>query len=246
MTKTVSNTHKSSLHSFSKLLFSLFILMLPVFMLLSIKGSTGLIITIAAYCAVSVALLILGNKYSVSGQLRIKHPVVVTFIACVLGCIFYLRWNSSGRVSFISEEINMPVKQIYLIISAALSGLSVFGVDYIVCLISAIFGLKEAALPRKIERFLYVLACSVIFITLNSQSSPLYPLNTWDDVNTIYTVGKSVLRGMVPYRDLYEQKGPLLLFMQAPAAAISFTTHHGLWLIEIICAFFFQIGRAHV
>ena len=49
-----------------------------------------------------------------------------------------------------------------------------------------------------------------VMILLCSKSSPLYPMNDWVDVNCFFTVGRGMLHGLVPYRDLYEQKGDLL------------------------------------
>ena len=48
---------------------------------------------------------------------------------------------------------------------------------------------------------------SVIMITICSKSSPLYPMNNWDDANCFFTVGKAVGNGEVMYRDIFEQKG---------------------------------------
>ncbi len=48
-----------------------------------------------------------------------------------------------------------------------------------------------------------------------STCSFLYPTNTWVDAQCFYTVGKSIARGGVLYRDIYEQKGPLLYFLHA-------------------------------
>ena len=49
-----------------------------------------------------------------------------------------------------------------------------------------------------------------IILLLTSKNSFLYPLNDWVDENAFFTMGKSLMNGVVPYRDLYEQKGPLL------------------------------------
>lgn len=86
---------------------------------------------------------------------------------------------------------------------------------------------------------LFLLVIAVITITLFSKSSFLYPLNDWVDANCFFTVGKSILSGKVPYRDLMEQKGPLLYFIHALAALISYDSFIGVYLIEIIACYFF-------
>ncbi len=76
-------------------------------------------------------------------------------------------------------------------------------------------------------------------MTICTQSSPLYPLNTWDDANCFFTMGKSMLHGKVLYKDLYEQKGPLLYMLHALAALVSETSFLGVYFLEIIAAVFF-------
>jgi hypothetical protein len=76
-------------------------------------------------------------------------------------------------------------------------------------------------------------------ITICSKSSFLYPLNDWVDSNCFFTVGKSMFNGLVVYRDLWEQKGPLLYFLHGIAWLISHNTFFGVYLLEITAAFFF-------
>ncbi len=83
------------------------------------------------------------------------------------------------------------------------------------------------------------LLAAFIFITICSKSSFLYPLNDWGDTNAYFTVAKGVLNGMVPYRDLVEQKGPIIFFVYAIAVMISSTSYFGVYLLEVICAYIF-------
>ena len=79
---------------------------------------------------------------------------------------------------------------------------------------------------------IYSLAAAFITILICSKSSPLYPLNDWVDANTYLTVGRGMLHGKVPYRDLYEQKGPLLYMLHAGAAVLSEKSFFGVFIIE--------------
>ncbi len=88
------------------------------------------------------------------------------------------------------------------------------------------------------------LAAAAAAITFLSKSSPLYPLNDWVDSQCFFTVGKSMLHGLLPYRDLAEQKGPLLYMLHTLAAKISYTTFFGVYLLEILfAAVFLWISR---
>ena len=82
--------------------------------------------------------------------------------------------------------------------------------------------------------FLWAVVLSAVFIGLASKSSPLYPLNDWVDVNCFFTMGRSILDGMVPYRDLYEQKGPVLYFVYAIIALFSRDSYIGVYLLEVL------------
>ena len=78
--------------------------------------------------------------------------------------------------------------------------------------------------------------CGIAAVTFCSKSSPLYPLNDWVDSNCFFTVGKGMFQGLVPYRDLLEQKGPLLYFLHGVGWLFSHETFHGVWVLECIAA----------
>ena len=81
--------------------------------------------------------------------------------------------------------------------------------------------------------------CAFIVITVCSKCSVLYPLNDWDDANCFFTVGKAMMNGKVLYRDIFEQKGPVLYMLHGIAWEISHTTFIGIYFLEIICCFVF-------
>ena len=82
--------------------------------------------------------------------------------------------------------------------------------------------------------FLLSMVFSALFLGVCSKSSPLYPLNDWVDVHCFFTMGRGILEGIVPYRNLYEQKGPVLYFLFALAALISDRTFWGVFLMEVV------------
>lgn len=74
-----------------------------------------------------------------------------------------------------------------------------------------------------------------LLIGLCSRSSPLYPINDWNDTNCFFTVGKAMFNGRVVYRDIYEQKGVLLYFLYGLAWLVSHRSFFGAYLLETLC-----------
>ena len=94
-----------------------------------------------------------------------------------------------------------------------------------------------------LTRLLFAGLASFSVLAVCSKSSFLYPMNDWVDVNCFFTVGRGILHGLVPYRDLYEQKGPLIYFLFALAGQISESSFLGVYLLEGICfAWFLYLG----
>lgn len=80
----------------------------------------------------------------------------------------------------------------------------------------------------------YCLVISFITIFICSKNSPLYPFNDWVDENAFFTVAKSWFNGLIPYRDLFEQKGPLLYLIFMIGYLISKHSFIGIFIIEVI------------
>lgn len=82
---------------------------------------------------------------------------------------------------------------------------------------------------------LYCVLAAALLIGLCSRSSPLYPINDWNDTNCFFTVGKAMFNGRVVYRDIYEQKGVLLYFLYGLAWLVSHRSFFGAYLLETLC-----------
>ncbi len=79
---------------------------------------------------------------------------------------------------------------------------------------------------------LAVFSFAVLYIC--TSSSPRYAQNPWVDANAFFTVGKGMARGLIPYRDLFEQKGPLLYLIHCLAYLISNTSFTGVYIFEAL------------
>ncbi|AFT81505.1 teichoic acid glycosyl transferase [Leuconostoc carnosum] len=68
-------------------------------------------------------------------------------------------------------------------------------------------------------------------------SSPLYRTNPWVDSNAMLTMGRSLLHGLIPFKDIIEQRGPFLYAIYAGAAAIKETSFLGLFILQVFNLF---------
>ena len=88
--------------------------------------------------------------------------------------------------------------------------------------------------PTKIHctEFIFIFITAFTTILICSKSSPLYPINDWTDANCYMTVGRAMLNGAMPYRDLFEHKGPVVYLLHALAAIVSDDSFFGVFLKE--------------
>ncbi|MCL2078775.1 MAG: glycosyltransferase family 39 protein [Oscillospiraceae bacterium] len=87
------------------------------------------------------------------------------------------------------------------------------------------------------SKFNFYPALLGIMPLLISLCSPLHPFakNTpAEDSSVFLLIGKSMSQSIMPYRDLFDHKGPLLYVINWLGMLIGFT---GVWLIELACIF---------
>lgn len=92
---------------------------------------------------------------------------------------------------------------------------------------------------KKLLIILYCFIVSFVILLFTSKNSFLYPFNDWVDVNAFFTVGKSMFKGIVPYKDIFEQKGPFLYLIYGIGSLISYTSFVGVFILEVV---FWTIG----
>jgi len=81
---------------------------------------------------------------------------------------------------------------------------------------------------------LLAVVSSVLTLLVATTSSPLYATNFWTDTNIFLTMGRGIVNGMAPYRDLVDQKGPLIFLIYAVAALITDSSFFGAFLLECL------------
>ena len=95
-------------------------------------------------------------------------------------------------------------------------------------------GKRKAFCAENLRALAILLLASAAVLMVCSMNSWLYSFNPCTDVNIISTVGRGMLDGLVPYRDLVEQKGPLLFALFGLGEMLVPGTYHGLYVLEAL------------
>lgn len=220
------------------------LLFLPVFLLFVNPSPSAIVKGFVLYILVSVLLQWMFRQRTAS---RLRRPYLSVILALIGGFRFYSSWCHSGKVAAIVGILHLPLPVFLAAVAAVLALCAIPGLDRLVDMTDSLLSKTaksvtsdpkggEMPLPGKQASFLALFA--FIIISVCSTSSPLYAFNTWVDANVYFTIGKSMLKGMLPYRDLFDHKGPLLYALHALTALISFDSFLGVYLLEVVCCFF--------
>lgn len=180
---------------------------------------------------------------SLSGPkcMPLKLNVVLALLYVVLGIFFISHAQHASKVNTIADAVNINrqiIAVVVFIIAAVVSWPVMSGLikGYLNKVI-----ISEDSNNNCVCRHLILLLFSLATITIFSKSSFLYPINDWVDANDYHTIGKSILYGYVPYRDLFDHKGPILYFLHAFNGFVSFRSFVGIYLLEILSCYLFLI-----
>lgn len=82
--------------------------------------------------------------------------------------------------------------------------------------------------------FLMCIGISFLFLMICSNNSFFYSFNDNQDINWYITMGNGLLENKIPYKDLYEQKGPIVYFVFSFFCMFS-NPYRMAFIFEIIC-----------
>lgn len=232
-----------------------YVVLAPLLFLILPRNFTGMAGSIAVYLIIG-AIINRQSKKRITDYLRINHPKPAVLICLILGGMFFLRWTQSYKILAIIEmlHLSLPIEIPVGVMAICGTALSIYSVDVIISSLSDYSLARAEKITRKGESsfavtgwaYVYILVVAVITMTICTESSPLYPFNSWVDSNAFFTVGKSMLGGLVPYKDLFEHKGPLLFAIHAGAALISYDSFIGIYIFEVISCFAFLMCCYHI
>ena len=182
------------------------------------------------------------------GVLNFKLHVLVILLQVLCSFNFYWNWIVSNETRIIAEILQLPTNALVIVTAMVMAFL---GYWFQVNLVRNFLLLANFEVDAKCQNspsvafqtwkqgLLFCFACAFISITVCSQNSFLYPLNSWTDPHCFMTVGKAMMNGMVPYRDLLEQKGPILYLIYGVTWLFSKSNYVGIYVLEIIAASLF-------
>ncbi len=75
---------------------------------------------------------------------------------------------------------------------------------------------------------------SALIMLFCTKSSPIYVLNDWYDANAYFTMGKGLMNGSIPYKDLFDHKGPFLYFLYGIGYLLNNNGFFGIFILQII------------
>lgn len=96
---------------------------------------------------------------------------------------------------------------------------------------------EKKNLIRKIIHIFFMALICVIFILKNTTDSPLLETAQWADSAVFMTIARGILEGKIPYRDMFDHKGPLIYLINVIALLITNKYVSGLWIVELIFLF---------
>lgn len=87
-----------------------------------------------------------------------------------------------------------------------------------------------------LSRYWYIFLLCLVLIPLLQVSPFVQALPSRDSSIFLY-VGKKILQGFVPYRDIWDHKGPVIYFINALGLAIGNRSIWGVWFLEVVFLF---------
>lgn len=87
---------------------------------------------------------------------------------------------------------------------------------------------------KKYGKIIFFIAMATLILLLTSKYSILYPFNDWQDSNSFLTVARSMLSGKIVYKDIIEQKGPILYLIYIIGELLTIGNISGIIILEVI------------
>ena len=94
----------------------------------------------------------------------------------------------------------------------------------------------EVEVSRKKELLAFAVCCACITLAASTLFR-LFPGNNRppaEDSSVFLYIGKRMLEGKLPYRDLFDHKGPILYLIEVLGLRLSPHSTNGVWMLEVL------------
>ena len=94
----------------------------------------------------------------------------------------------------------------------------------------------EVEVSRKKELLAFAVCCACITLAASTLFR-LFPGNNRppaEDSSVFLYIGKRMLEGKLPYRDLFDHKGPILYLIEVSGLRLSPHSTNGVWVLEVL------------
>lgn len=151
----------------------------------------------------------------------------------VIVALLYAGFSCRQEVSRLTGVVSVALLPLYPVFCVAPGQTACLVVMGTAILLVADRKMKIEA--KSIVRYVLFLALSLTAMYFCTESSPFYARNPWDDASIYYSIGKGIAHGYVPYRDMFDHKGPVVFFLYALGYLLTPDFFYGVYLLESLC-----------
>ena len=180
--------------------------------------------------------------------LRLRHPIASLFAGGILAFDFFLRQTVLGSDAQANwrriSTLAIPALITVLVLAASL--------PMIDALVSALLrrdgrGSSEPAVRERTAAglgALFICAAIALLSSLQLCTVPFFKGATETDASVFLYIGRRMHEGFMPYRDIFDHKGPILYLINWLGLFLhtDWAPYLGVWLLELLNLFAFAYG----
>lgn len=162
------------------------------------------------------------------------RQTAVYLVLCLGISLLLYRGFGGGRMScLLTGFVSVALLPLYPVFCAAPGQITIL---IVICMSLLFLADRKAGVSREsIVRYVFFLAISLAALYFCTESSPFYARNPWDDTSIYYSIGRGITQGYVPYRDMFDHKGPVVFFLYALGYLFTPDRFYGVYLLESLC-----------
>lgn len=165
--------------------------------------------------------------------LPIMQTIIYLVLYLVIAALLYAGFSDRGKAGMLTGAVSMALLPLYPVFCAAPGPMTCLLVMGTAILFVADRKMKMEV--KSIVRYIFFLALSLTALYFCTESSPFYARNPWDDASIYFSIGKGIVQGYVPYRDMFDHKGPVVFFLFALGYLLTPDRFYGIYLLESLC-----------